>query len=164
MPKAKTKKNNTELPRFQLCITCRKATGGCAWSDNLQPVKGWKATPTKVSGNKGGAVESYSITACPEYEDDVPLEELHTDGVINLMQAHLTRSIQEYIWAVQKYERACDLGSKDSTAALDAKKTVTLFEQFVLPKEIAETALRLYHNGEYDPDKVPKRTKLSKGE
>lgn len=99
-----------------------------------------------------------------KYAEDVPLTDLHTDGVINLLQAHITKSIQEYIWAVKNYELMRDNYGTTSKAAQDAKKTVTMFEQFVLPETIAETALRKWRNGEYDPDNVPKRTKLSKGE
>lgn len=164
MLKTKNRKNNPDKPRFQLCETCKKANGGCAWSDNFKPVKGWTATPTKVCGCKCATVESYSIISCPEYEEDEPLKDLHDAGVINLLTAHLTKSVQEYIWAVQRYERNRDLLGIEHERTQDAKKTMTMFEQFVLPPEIAETAVRKYHAGEYDPDKLPKRTKLSRGE
>lgn len=46
-------------PRMQLCWTCAKACGGCAWSRRFDPVPGWKAERTRMG---------YSILACPEYE------------------------------------------------------------------------------------------------
>lgn len=51
----------------QLCWMCAKACGGCAWSDNLTPVKGWDAK--MVPYKKQGVQEvTWQIYDCPEFE------------------------------------------------------------------------------------------------
>ena len=61
----------------QLCWTCAAACGGCEWSDHLEPVPGWDATPTsrvlKVGGKgKGGTrvASSFVIHTCPKFRRD----------------------------------------------------------------------------------------------
>lgn len=61
----------------QLCWTCANACGGCEWSDHLEPVPGWDATPTsrvlKVGGKgKGGTrvASSFVIHTCPKFRRD----------------------------------------------------------------------------------------------
>lgn len=63
----------------QLCWTCRKACGGCSWSERgadgkvkFEPVPGWNAVPTRRSRDGKTVMESYCIKACPEYEPDPP--------------------------------------------------------------------------------------------
>ena len=60
---------DTRYGRTQLCWSCRKAVGGCSWSRYFEPVPGWTARPTLVDVSNGG-VESFEITACPEFEED----------------------------------------------------------------------------------------------
>ena len=50
----------------QLCIHCKKACGGCNWSDYLKPVTGWIAEATIVKDSSGD-FSSYKITKCPEF-------------------------------------------------------------------------------------------------
>lgn len=55
----------------QLCWECKKAVGGCAWSDFGKPVDGWTAKETKIIRRVPyGApyTESYKITHCPQFE------------------------------------------------------------------------------------------------
>ncbi|MBQ2663125.1 MAG: hypothetical protein IJH36_03245 [Clostridia bacterium] len=48
-----------------ICWQCGKACGGCAWSDGLKPVEGWKIQHIKLaSGDK------IHVTACPEFVRD----------------------------------------------------------------------------------------------
>ena len=61
----------------QLCWDCANACGGCEWSDHLEPVPGWDATPTsrvlKVGGKgKGGTrvASSFVIHYCPKFRRD----------------------------------------------------------------------------------------------
>lgn len=61
----------------QLCWTCANACGGCEWSDHLEPVPGWDATPTsrvlKAGGKgKGGTrvASSFVIHTCPKFRRD----------------------------------------------------------------------------------------------
>lgn len=55
----------------QLCWSCAKACGHCAWSNGrFRPIPGWDATPTTVGVTKGKRARSYCIRYCPEYEND----------------------------------------------------------------------------------------------
>ena len=51
--------------KFTLCWDCKRATGGCRWSDSLTPVKGWYAT---MKRNSGGI--TYVVHECPEFVRD----------------------------------------------------------------------------------------------
>lgn len=62
--KARTRQAYTKSD--QLCWNCVKCTGGCDWSGNFIPIKGWTAMPVhKIDA--GRKVNTYSITACPEF-------------------------------------------------------------------------------------------------
>lgn len=72
--KKQKKAPKVEYQSTQLCWTCANACGGCEWSDHLEPVPGWDATPTsrvlKVGGKgKGGTrvASSFVIRACPKF-------------------------------------------------------------------------------------------------
>ena len=62
------KKNNIDYTNefFQKCITCRNACGGCSWSREFVPVKGWTAEKNTIPDN-GKHAETYKIIDCPEY-------------------------------------------------------------------------------------------------
>lgn len=71
----------------QLCWTCQKACGGCAWSDTLEPVPGWTAVPVRMRYRDGKAlrpreIDTYSITACPEYAEDKRAVELEPECTV----------------------------------------------------------------------------------
>jgi len=75
--KKQKKAPKVEYQSTQLCWTCANACGGCEWSDHLEPVPGWDATPTsrvlKVGGKgKGGTrVEAlFVIRSCPKFRRD----------------------------------------------------------------------------------------------
>lgn len=75
--KKQKKAPKVEYQSTQLCWTCANACGGCEWSDHLEPVPGWDATPTsrvlKVGGKgKGGTrIEtSFVIRSCPKFRRD----------------------------------------------------------------------------------------------
>lgn len=58
-----------------LCWKCANACGKCSWSDgSFTPVDGWTARKTRLRGDRGvyrtKIIESYYVTACPQYEDD----------------------------------------------------------------------------------------------
>jgi hypothetical protein len=67
-----------------LCWTCRKAYGGCSWTEvdytkegwpiRFEPVKGWNAIPTKNE-----KYTSVLVVSCPEYDPDDRKEDTH-DG------------------------------------------------------------------------------------
>ena len=55
-----------------LCWTCGNAVGGgCSWSENLTPVRGWEAVRE---------MESYTVLRCPEYQRDSFGDGLYRDG------------------------------------------------------------------------------------
>lgn len=63
---AKKAAKKREQESEQLCFSCKNNCGGCNWSRYFLPVTGWDAVPTVVK-DKGGDIESYQISRCPEY-------------------------------------------------------------------------------------------------
>ena len=54
--KKQKKAPKVEFQSKQPCWDCANACGGCEWSDHLEPVPGWDATPTQKvlkCGRKG---------------------------------------------------------------------------------------------------------------
>lgn len=75
--KKQKKPPKVEYQSTQLCWTCANACGGCEWSDHLEPVPGWDATPTsrvlKVGGkgkNRTRVETSFVIHYCPKFRRD----------------------------------------------------------------------------------------------
>lgn len=68
--------------RSNICFNCQKACGGCSWSaidpntgkPGFKPIPGWTAEPVVLNVghcvNKGTYVQTYHITACPEFVPD----------------------------------------------------------------------------------------------
>ena len=54
-------------PESTICWRCKNALGGCSWSKNFKPVKGWEAVATKIDSNYKNGIESYKVITCPEY-------------------------------------------------------------------------------------------------
>lgn len=54
------------LTSSTICWDCKKAIGGCSWSNYFIPVKGWTAKPT----TKTGGIASYLVIDCPSFERD----------------------------------------------------------------------------------------------
>lgn len=56
-----------------ICFDCKKACGGCSWSKDFEPVPGWIAEECYipiVEDNLTCHIETYHITACPQFEPD----------------------------------------------------------------------------------------------
>lgn len=53
--------------RTNICFDCQNAVCGCEWSTNFEPVPGWTAEKTTVSG-----MDTYHIVACPKFKRDEP--------------------------------------------------------------------------------------------
>lgn len=51
----------------QPCWTCDKYAGGCSWSKNFTPVKGWKAIEVQRKTWDERYKTGYRIIHCPEY-------------------------------------------------------------------------------------------------
>lgn len=62
--------------QMTLCWFCRRACGGCSWSQDFTPVAGWDAVPTKIKTQRDATTgefildDSFLVLACPEYEAD----------------------------------------------------------------------------------------------
>ena len=71
MEKEKKENRNKKYSKNeQPCWTCKKACGGCRWSDKLKPVKGWDAIKVKRKDDSGEKnLFGYKIINCPEYEN-----------------------------------------------------------------------------------------------
>ena len=101
-----------ELDRFiiahgkqkQLCETCGRACGGCKWSDELLPVDGWSAEPSKIYINKRKPIDSFYVKSCPEYRPDGPknIGHLTNDAAYRLMYAILFAMVHDYADSCRK--------------------------------------------------------------
>jgi hypothetical protein len=94
--------------RANICFDCKKACGGCSWSEvdpdtkkiRFQPVEGWTATPSKIiAGYEGGKVthaDTYCITECPLFERDEPRK---TDfKMLSVEQSeHFLENLEKYL-------------------------------------------------------------------
>ena len=66
----------TRIYGASICIDCKKACGGCEWSEvdqetgkiRFQPVLGWTATPVLLAYRHGKEDTTYRITACPKFK------------------------------------------------------------------------------------------------
>ena len=58
-------------PPTQPCWHCRNYAGGCSWTQKEpKPVDGWRAVPTRKSGDSGKIMHSFEIRYCPEFVSD----------------------------------------------------------------------------------------------
>lgn len=59
---------------YQPCWDCTKACGGCTWSKDFTPIKGWVAekhiSDRVIYEGKTYIIESYKILKCPEFIDE----------------------------------------------------------------------------------------------
>ncbi len=53
--------------KLALCWYCKNACGGCSWSKNLIPIKGWKAKEVTNRGISDSGIKSYKVIECPEF-------------------------------------------------------------------------------------------------
>ena len=78
--------------KSNICIDCEKSCGLCSWSSSLTPVRGWTATPIKKRISDGVIVNSWQITACPEFDgipyvNGNPWSPAEIEILLNLMKA-----------------------------------------------------------------------------
>lgn len=70
----------TEWRKGNICWDCENACGDCSWSEidvdtkrpRFEPVPGWTAEEVLLNMGKGRIVQSYRITACPQFRPDAP--------------------------------------------------------------------------------------------
>ena len=74
-----------------LCWKCMKACGDCSWSDHWehQPVKGWKAIPTKINTDYRSD-GSFIVIECPEFIQEKPKKQ---DDMQKWMEIALRKSM-----------------------------------------------------------------------
>ena len=53
----------------QPCWTCANACGGCSWSQEFEPVPGWKAVPVTIAQNET-CPDTFRILYCPQWRPD----------------------------------------------------------------------------------------------
>lgn len=56
------------MTKYSLCWDCKRATGGCPWSDKLKPIKGWKAIP--IGKTTARPYSTYLVEECPGFIRD----------------------------------------------------------------------------------------------
>ena len=88
----------------QLCATCGRACGGCRWSDELLPVEGWNAEPSKIYIDKRKPVDSFHVIECPQYIPDRKknVDHLTNDAAYRLMYAILFAMVRDYANSCRK--------------------------------------------------------------
>lgn len=69
-----------EIRHPTLCWSCKKAIGGCSWTETdwsqepprtrFQPVEGWEAVVSKLQMETTRFIPSYRVLKCPQYEKD----------------------------------------------------------------------------------------------
>ena len=69
----------------QKCWKCKKAVGGCSWSDSGIPIKNWVAKRSVIEENEGN-MESYKIISCPEFEKDEPRESVSEKAWLDIIK------------------------------------------------------------------------------
>ncbi len=83
----------------QKCWTCAKYNGGCAWSMDGVPVKGWEAYETY---DAQGRFYSYDVRECPEYEKENrnqrrgDPQDIDTEGMLRLYEKILSQLRNDY--------------------------------------------------------------------
>lgn len=93
------KKYFTEEGRkTNICIDCKKACGGCSWSEidpstekqRFQPVEGWTAEPAVLT-DCGRVIHTFHITACPEFEADEQRKGCRGEVTLEQIEAMMAR-------------------------------------------------------------------------
>lgn len=59
--------------KTNICFDCKKACGGCSWSERFEPVPGWKAKKVvqkSIVDKKVRVCDTYQIVSCPLFERD----------------------------------------------------------------------------------------------
>ena len=99
-----SRKNISDIDRT-LCWECGKACNrGCNWSDNLEPVEGWIAEPTKISGS----IDGFLVRDCPEFVREPCVrdpERIDTGGMMKLLEAFVKQMRMDYVNTKEPGER-----------------------------------------------------------
>lgn len=74
----------------QPCWDCRKSCGGCDWSREFKPIKGWEATETLIKYDNT-YTKSYKIKKCPEFERDIIIKKEPETDIEKVKQIGISR-------------------------------------------------------------------------
>lgn len=90
--KTASKSGGAQPMRETRCVYCANATnGGCCWSENLEPVEGWRALTTR---------QGYMVLECPEYVPDSGGNRdprlVDTEGCLRLLEAMMKAMRDDY--------------------------------------------------------------------
>ena len=88
------KKNQTD----SICWLCKNACGGCSWADGFIPVEGWTAKKEAIYGGQ----ESYSVIACPQFEQPeegcgLKAQDMDDKGCLALVERLLEVTRDDYM-------------------------------------------------------------------
>lgn len=83
------------------CITCGNACGGCSWSQDFTPVKGWTAEETICKAHRWDQsleINTYNVIDCPEYTPDRKVDPrgIPDDSIHALAAAVVEQAIDDY--------------------------------------------------------------------
>lgn len=119
MKPMKFNKSNT------ICWDCEKCGGGCSWSHDLIPVKGWKAE-TDYTLFHGKRDNSYTVLECPEYEkrhSKITASDIDDEGAVNVMLAIVKRANKDYITSyIADFYKISDEVAKASNKTLGTER------------------------------------------
>lgn len=87
-----------------LCELCKNACCGCSWSEEGEPVPGWKAEPTAIHGmNKQYIVHSYCVYECPLFEPGRGRpQDLDNEGCTLLAVKIMEKALEDYVFDVNE--------------------------------------------------------------
>lgn len=122
-----------------LCWRCENCFGGCSWSENFEPVEGWRAERTTIK-YFNTETPSFLVRNCPLFAaDDGEREYVSDDGFHNLMVAIYKRAAQDYVLLLDRMdEPAYD---PDGTAKARVKYQISEIEQ-LLPRWLTDKIKR----------------------
>lgn len=119
----------------QLCEECRNACGGCRWSDELMPVVGWNAEPSKIYIDKRKPIDSFHVIECPEYVPDRKrnVDHLTNDAAYRLMYAILFAMARDYANSCKKIyvDRKVDAPAYQKLKEIESYVKTPMFDEML---------------------------------
>ena len=123
-----------------LCWDCANYAYGCSWSEELKPVKGWDAIPTKNQ-----YFSSYIVRACPKFDRDA-----QQHGMLRLGETDRDRKAKErkltfppspaqmaFINMIQR-ESVEEVPPFDGTNQKEADDYIEKYRRFIVKEEKKE--------------------------
>lgn len=108
-----------------ICWNCDKCGGGCSWSHDLTPVKGWEVDEdyTLFHGKKE---DSYIVKECPLFEkrnSKIKSSDIDDEGAVNVILAIVKRANKDYITSyIADFYKISDEVAKASNKTLGTER------------------------------------------